>query len=80
MIFKVLENGQIWIQFILEDHSKKVKLLFEEILSQYGTFKYIESDIIEFVSSCFDTSPNLMRARAFVESLNEKLDEISVKV
>ena len=79
MIFKVLENGQIWIQFILEDHSIKAKSLFEVILSQIGTYKYIEFDIIEFESTCFVEPPNMIKARSFVESLNEKLENISIE-
>ena len=74
MIYKVLENGQIWIQFILSENTERERRLHEKVLSHYGDFKYIEKDIIEFESTCFFEIPNAARARAFVEGLNSELD------
>lgn len=74
MIYKVLDNGQIWIQFILSENTERERSLYEKVLSHYGNFKYIEKDIIEFESTCFFEPPNAFRARAFVEGLNSELE------
>lgn len=74
MIYKVLDNGQIWIQFILSENTERERRLYEKILSNYGDFKYIEKDIIEFESTCFFEIPNAFRARSFVEEINSELE------
>ena len=74
MVFKVLEDGKIWIQFILISESLEEKTRYANILPNYGTYSYIESDIIEFTSNLPAQKPNAKEAREFVESLNEKLN------
>ena len=74
MIYKVLENGQVWIQFILSENTERERRLFEKVLSRYGHLRYLEKDIIEFESTCFFEPPNALRARSFVEGLNSELD------
>ena len=74
MIFKVLLNGQIWIQYILTEGTAEEKFHYSETLSKYGTYFYKEEDIIEFETTCFETKPNLEKARAFVEALNDELN------
>ena len=73
MVFKVLEDGRIWIQFILSSDSLEEKSRYSNILPKYGNYSYIESDIIEFKSDVPAQKPNAQEARQFVESLNDEL-------
>ena len=73
MVFKVLEDGRIWIQFILSSESLEEKSTYSNILPQYGSYCYKESDIIEFISDKPKTKPNAAEAREYVEDLNSKL-------
>jgi len=74
MIYNILSNGQIWIQYILVDGSAEERFKYSEILNKYGTYHFKESDIIEFETTCFSSKPNLSQAREFVESLNDELN------
>ena len=74
MIFRVLANGKIWIQFILVDGTTEEKERYSAILPKYGTFSYIEVDIIEFISTKPKTIPSAIEARRFVEDLNNELN------
>ena len=73
MVFKVLEDGRIWIKFILISNSLEEKSKYANILSQFGTYHYTESDIIEFISDKPTSKPNALKAREFVEDINDKL-------
>lgn len=73
MVFKVLEDGRIWIQYILTSDSLEEKSRYSNILPLYGTYSYIEFDIIEFISDKPAHKPNATEARQFVEKLNEEL-------
>lgn len=74
MVFKVLDDGRIWIQFILVSESLEEKSNYSNILPKYGTYSYIEADIIEFISDLPDQKPNAHKARQYVENLNDKLN------
>ncbi|MCM8526984.1 MAG: hypothetical protein NE327_10745 [Lentisphaeraceae bacterium] len=74
MIFKVLSDGRIWIQFILVDGTVEEKERYSSILPKYGTFSYTEEDIIEFISNPPTTIPSAVKARRFVEDLNNELN------
>lgn len=74
MIFRVLSDGSIWIQFILVDGTADEKERYSSILPKYGTFSYIEEDIIEFISKTPSTIPSAVEARRFVEDLNNELN------
>ncbi|MCM8539353.1 MAG: acyl-ACP desaturase [Lentisphaeraceae bacterium] len=73
MIFQVLEDGRIWIQFILVDGNAEEKFRYSDVLSKYGTYKYIDSEIIEFVSDLPKQSLNREKARDYVMKLNQEL-------
>ena len=73
MIFQVLEDGRIWIQFILVDGDAEEKFRYSEILSKYGSYKYIDEEIIEFVSNSLDDFPDREKARDYVMKLNDEL-------
>ena len=73
MIFKILPNGQIWIQYILIKGTEEEKTHFSKILKRYGRYHYTDNDIIEFVTTCLNSKPNHQEARVFVESLNDEL-------
>ena len=74
MIFKVLADGKIWIQFILIDGTAEEKERYSDILTKYGTYSYIEEDIIEFISTVPPAIPSALEARRFVEDLNNELN------
>ena len=74
MIFRVLADGEIWIQFILVDGTDDEKERYSSILPMYGTYSYIEEDIIEFVSTKPKAIPTAREARRFVEDLNNELN------
>ena len=74
MIFKVLADGKIWIQFILVDGSEEEKERYSSVLPKYGTYSYIEEDIIEFISMKPKAIPTAIEARRFVEDLNNELN------
>ena len=74
MIFKVLADGKIWIQFILVNGTAEEKESYAVILPKYGTYTYIEEDIIEFISTTPKAIPTAIDARRFVEDLNEELN------
>lgn len=74
MIFQVLEDGRIWIQFILVDGSAEENFRYSDVLSKYGSYKYIDSEIIEFVSTLPERPFNRETARDYVMNLNEKLE------
>ena len=74
MIYKVLQDGRIWIQFILVEGSPEEKFKYSEVLSKYGTYEYTEEDIIEFISRKMTFIPSLNEARNYVESINDELD------
>jgi len=73
MIFQVLEDGRIWVQFILVEGDMEEKFRYSEVLSKYGTYKYIDEEIIEFVSSVPAVIPDRERARDYVMKLNREL-------
>lgn len=79
MIFKVLNDGSIWIQFILVENSIEEKSRYADILPKQGTYSYIEEDIIEFTSFKPTSMPSAKDARRFVEDLNQELN-ISVLI
>ena len=74
MIFKVLTDGKIWIQFILVNGTAEEKERYAVILPKYGTYSYIEEDIIEFISKKPKAIPTAIEARRFVEDLNNELN------
>ena len=78
MIFQVLEDGRIWIQFILVEGNAEEKFRYSEILSQYGSYKYIDSEIIEFVSDILPSYPNREDAREYVMKLNSELQIVEL--
>ena len=78
MIFKVLSDGKIWIQFILVDGSVDEKTRYSSILSKHGIYSYIEEDIIEFISFMPHVKPSAREARKFVEDLNRELNITSL--
>ena len=79
MIFRVLADGKIWIQFILANGSVEEKDRYSSVLPKYGTYSYIEDDIIEFISTKPKAIPTAVEARRFVEDLNNELN-ISVLI
>ena len=78
MIFQVLADGRIWIQFILTDGSAEERFRYSEILSKYGSYKYIDSEIIEFVSDILPSFPNREDAREYVMKLNSELQIVEL--
>ena len=78
MIFQVLEDGRIWIQFILVEGNAEEKFRYSEILSKYGSYKYIDSEIIEFVSDILPSYPNREDARDYVMKLNSELQIVEL--
>ena len=78
MIFQVLKDGRIWIQFILVDGSAEERFRYSEVLSKYGTYKYIDSEIIEFISNAQDKMPDREMARNYVMKLNKKLEIVDL--
>lgn len=71
MIYKTLKSGQIIIYMVAPP---KDNYFYKEILSRYGNFKYIDEDIIEFETTCFDKKPNSFKARAFLEYILDNLN------
>lgn len=78
MIFQVLKDGRIWIQFILVDGSAEERFRYSEVLSKYGSYKYIDSEIIEFVSDVPEKLPNREIARKYVMELNKELEIVDL--
>ena len=74
MIFKVLEDGKIWIQFILVEGTAEERERYSTILPRYGSYFYVEEDIIEFISDKPSKIPSAMEARSYVEGINKELD------
>ena len=78
MIYKILEDGKILIQFVLADNNPNIKSNYSKVLNPYGNYKFIGDEIIEFVSFKPETKPNMKQAKVFVSSLNKKLEQASL--
>lgn len=78
MIFQVLEDGRIWIQFILVEGSAEERFRYSEVLSKYGSYKYIDAEIIEFISDILPNYPNRESARDYVMKLNSELQIVEL--
>lgn len=78
MVFNILADGRIWIQFVLVEGSAEERFTYSEVLNKYGSYNYTKCDIIDFVSDCPTSIPNLREARAFVEKINDELGITSI--
>lgn len=78
MIFQVLEDGRIWIQFILLDGNAEEKFKYSEVLSRYGSYSYVDEEVIEFISTTPKSIPNREAARAYVMKINQELEIVDL--